>query len=310
LWARNEEHEGFRACSVIDFPQKLTTGYLPNRSVSFALFSGKGEGVAKWVGILCYWGGGGLLSVKIARDQGRSVGLWAALAFLMGPFAAFLLLALSPRLHLFQRILIIIVPWFICPLLVYGLLAASGQGSFRVVSTESVSGGYDPRFQRGENFCGKVVNVQGEVIATDPKLIPVIPNEPGHSVFALTDGSGEASAREYRKTPYLSLQDRIDLTAAKIVASQHYPPPHVGEHIKVGVIVKCDSLLPGDPSVTYTLTEISRRSLQGNAALQDLRPEEATEHSDADTKAKRQQQHLDELKKELENARRDAATQK
>lgn len=205
------------------------------------------EDVAKWLGILCHLAGA-VLTLKIVSDQKRSAGLWAVLSLMLGPIAALLVLA--------QRSLIALLPLVVCPVVVFALLAVTGQGSFRVVKTSEVSGGYNPRAGIGENLCGKVVNVEGDVIATGLRLVDsfseVYLEHPG---FAVSDGSQEASAKEYKKTAVLSPQDRVDFASAKIVG--HYPLPRVGDRLRVSVVVRCDPL--EFSYFRYTLLEVSRR---------------------------------------------------
>jgi hypothetical protein len=236
--------------------------------VAFGLFVGVGffwfEDVAKWLGILCYLAGGAL-ALKVASDQGRNAGLWAVLALMLGPIASLFVLALPPGARALQqgltqtqRSLIALLPLVLCPVVVYALLAATGQGSFRIVNAFEVSSGYDPQFAKGENLCGKIVNLEGEVVATGIRVADqssaFYKDDPG---FAISDGSQEASIKDYEKKRVLSPEDRMRLTSVQIVGSKRYPLPQVKDRLRVGLAVQCTSW--AGPGYRYRLLETSRQ---------------------------------------------------
>ena len=101
--------------------------------LAFALLLAVGyfafEGVAVWLGIICFWGGGEALTLKIALDQERSAGLWAAVAFVLGPVAALLLLASSPKLNMLRKVLVIAFPLALAPPSHYGARGPDRPGS-------------------------------------------------------------------------------------------------------------------------------------------------------------------------------------
>jgi len=193
--------------------------------------------VATWLGIVCFWVGGEALTLKIALDQERNAGLWAAVAFVLGPFAALLLLASSPKLNMLRKVLVVIFPLIVSPVVVFALFALIGQGSFRVVKTQEVSGGYNGT---GENFCGKVVNVEGKVTAVGSQAT-VFPVDRQSDAFAVSDESGGT---------------------ANIIGNAKYPRPRVGDRVRVGAAVRCETIALAPFRLdAYTLMEVSRRSI-------------------------------------------------
>ena len=196
------------------------------------------EHVANWLGILCWWVGGGILSVKLARDQEHNTGFWLVLTLFLGPIAALVLLALSPGLGRLWRVLIVVVPFVISAIVVQGLCALTGQGPYRLVNAADVAIGG----AAGENLCGNVVNVEGEVVAVGSQVTLLFgaDSQQQASAFELSDGSG---------------------STANVVGDIRYSLPRLGERIRVGGLVRCESA--GPPPINFgTLMETSRRPLQ------------------------------------------------
>lgn len=196
------------------------------------------EHVANWLGILCWWVGGGILSLKLARDQERNIGFWLVIALFLGPIAGLLLLSLSPGFGKLWRVLMVVVPFVLSSIVVQGLCALTGQGAYRVVKAADVAFGC----AAGENLCGTSANVEGEVVGVGSQVTLLFSADPQQqaSAFELSDGSG---------------------STANVVGSIRYGLPRLGERIRVGGLVRCERT--GPPLITFgTLVEASRRPLQ------------------------------------------------
>ena len=107
-----------------------------------------------------------------------------------------------------------------------------------MVKTGEVSTGYSGT---GENFCGKFVNVEGKVTAIGSQ-VTVFPVDRQSDAFAVSDESG---------------------AAANIIGNAKYPMPRVGDRVRVGAAVRCETIAPAPLRLdAYTLMEVSRRSIE------------------------------------------------
>jgi hypothetical protein len=239
---------GVAGGSAVEPPSRGTRYLLLGVIWAFVLLVGAEyfafEHVANWLGILCWWIGGGILSFKLARDQERNAGFWLVLTLFLGPIAALVLLALSPELGRVWRVLVVVVPFIVSAIVVQGLCALTGQGAYRVVKAADVAIGGGAQ----ENLCDQVVNVEGEITEVGSQVPIFLDVDPGQQAraFALVDESSK-------------LPNGSSL-AVDVIGNKRYPLPRIGERLRVGGLVRCVTSI--GPGKFGTLLEVSRRPLQ------------------------------------------------